>query len=73
MLIPSQEDQRHLSPQMVVRVDPSSHSPYRGLLAVLAEVGDEYVSAMIHVEGEDPVLTALPRGDVAPSALERRL
>lgn len=64
MLIPSFHDRRCLLPGQVVRISEEADTPYRGLLAVLGGIGDEYVTAVVYVLEEDPVVLSLPRCSV---------
>lgn len=61
---PHMFDRRRLYPKQLVRVKADANTTLRGLWAILAEVGDDYVSAMVLVSGDDPQMVTLPRTSV---------
>lgn len=61
MIPPLPYDRRCLRPKQVVRVLEDAPSPYRGMLLILSAVGDEFVTGVVRVLSEDPVVVSLPR------------
>jgi hypothetical protein len=64
-------DRRRVQINSVVRICPEANSPYKGMWLVVKEAGEEFVTGLVHVDGEDPVLTRVDRMEV--EAAERML
>lgn len=57
-------DRRQVNVNSVVRICKRADSPYKGMWLVVKEVGDEFLTGLVYVDGEDPVLTRVARLDV---------
>lgn len=68
---PKRPDRRRIAINTVVRICPTANSPYKGMWLVVKEADDEFVTGLVHVEGDDPVLTRVDRMEV--EAAERML
>lgn len=57
-------DRRQVQVNSVVRICPSSSSDYRGMWLVVKDVGVEFLTGLVYVDGEDPILTRVSRLEV---------
>jgi hypothetical protein len=64
-------DRRRVQINSVVRICPRSDSAYRGMWLVVKAIEDGFLTGLVHVDGEDPVLTRVDRMEV--EAAERVL
>ena len=53
-------DRRTFAPDQVVQVNGGAEE-FAGLWMIIKHVGDEYLTGLILIDGEDPVLARVPR------------
>lgn len=58
------KDRRALKLNEIVRICPNSTSDFRGLWLVIKSLDDDFVTGLIYVEGQDPVLARVSRLEV---------